>query len=169
MTRLYGACLLLLLLAGCGYTLADDTLKLPDGVSKIYIEMFQNRTLEPYLENALTTHVTRRMQLLPDVELVENRQGADAIITGRIVGYGVDSLAFDSQNQVVQYRATMTVDVELRRQDDGRMLWRDKLIRYQTFSANPDLQLQYDLERIAQDLLAIRLAEDLSIKMTQTF
>ena len=169
MTRLICSLLLSLLVAGCGYALSDDTLKLPDGVARIYIKMFENRTLEPYLENVLTTHVTRRLQLLPDIELVEDAATADAVLSGRVIGYTVDSLAYDSQNLVVQYRATLRMEADLRRQSDGRILWRGEMIRYQSFSSDPDLQIQYDLERIAQELLAIRLAEELSLKLTQTF
>ena len=169
MIRLFCSLLLVLLLFGCGYQLADQALKLPDNASILMIEMFENRTMQPYLENSITTQVTRRFLLLPDIDLVEDPLAAEAIVAGRVVGYNVESSAYDSLNQVTQYRATMRVEAEFRRSEDGRILWRGELIRYQTFSADPDLKRQDDLERAAQELLSIRLAEELSIKLTETF
>lgn len=169
MNRLLITAMLLLSIAGCGYRLADEALHLPDNASILSIEMFENLTMEPYLENILTTHFTRRLLLLPDITLIENPVEAEAIVSGRILSYHVESSAFDGQNIVSQYRATMKVEAEFRRQSDGKVLWRGKLIRFQTFAADLDLKRQDDLERIAQDILSIRLAEDLSARLTETF
>lgn len=169
MNRLLITALMFLLVAGCGYRLSDETLHLPDDASVLFIEMFENRTLEPYLENILTTHFTRRLLLLPDIHLIEKTADADAIVSGIILGYNVESSAYNEQNIVTQYRATMTVEAEFRRQADGKILWRGNLIRFQTFPADLDLKRQDDLERIAQDILSARLAEELSARLTETF
>ncbi len=169
MNRLLISTMLLFLIAGCGYRLSDSTLHLPDDVSTVAIEMFENRTMEPYLENVLTTHFTRRLLLLPNLTLVENPDEAEAIVRGKILTYNVESSAYDSQNIVAQYRVKMQVEAEFIRNGDGRVLWRGKIIRFQTFSADLDLKRQDDLERIAQDTLSIRLAEDLSARLTETF
>ena len=161
--------LMLLLLTGCGYRLAGESLALPADVSNLRIEMFVNRTMEPYLENIVTTQVTRRLLLLPELTLVEKPENAEAIVSGKILLYSVEASAYDGQNIVTQYRATMTIETELRRRLDGKILWRGKLVRFQPFSADPDLKRQDDLERIAQNLLANRLAEDLSSRLTETF
>ena len=169
MIRLVITTMLLLLITGCGYRLSDEALHLPDDVSILSIEMFENRTLEPYLDNILTTHFTRRLLLLPDITLLENPEEAEAIVSGRIISYFVASSAYDGQNIVSQYRATMQVEAEFIRQSDGKVLWRGKLIRFQTFSADQDLKRQDDLERIAQDILSSRLAEELPARLTETF
>lgn len=169
MNRLIITAMLLLLISGCGYRLSDETLHLPDNASTLTIEMFENLTMEPYLENILTTHFTRRLLLLPDITLVENPAEAEAIVRGKVIAYTVESSAYDSQNIVAQYRAIMQVEAEFIRQGDGKVLWRGKLVRFQTFSADLDLKRQDDLERITQDTLAVRLAEDLSARLTETF
>lgn len=169
MSRLLTAVLLLFLLTGCGYQLGGTVLNLPDNVSTVTIEMFDNKTMEPYLENILTTQVTRRLMLLPDIDLVENAVAAEAALSGVITDYRVESFAYDSQNRVALYRATMQVEAVFRRQSDGRILWRGDFIRFQTFSADPDLKRQADLERIAQETLSSRLSEDISFKLTETF
>jgi outer membrane lipopolysaccharide assembly protein LptE/RlpB len=161
--------LILLLLTGCGYRLAGESLRLPDNASTLIIEMFENRTMEPYLENILTTHVTRRLLLFPELSLVENLDEAEAVVSGKILSYNVESSAYDDQNVVTQYRATMKIEAEFRRKSDGRILWRGTMIRFQHFFADPDLMRQDDLERIAQAQLSTRLAEDLSSRLTDTF
>ena len=167
--RRFAIVLILLLLTGCGYRLAGESLRLPDNASTLLIEMFENRTMEPYLENILTTHVTRRLLLFPELTLVENLDEAEAVISGKILSYNVEASAYDDQNVVTQYRATMKVEAEFRRKSDGRILWRANLIRFQHFSADPDLKRQDDLERIAQTQLSIRLSENLSSRLTDTF
>ena len=169
MNRLLITALSFILLAGCGYRLSDEALRLPDNISVLAIEMFENRTQEPYLENILTTRFTRRLLLLPDITLIENQEDAEAVVSGRIIRYNVESSAYDGQNLITQYRATMLVEAEFRRQADGKILWRGELIRFQTFPADTDLKRQDDLERIAQDILSTRLAEELSARLTETF
>jgi outer membrane lipopolysaccharide assembly protein LptE/RlpB len=161
--------LIVLFLTGCGYHLAGETQHLPGGLSVLQIVMFNNQTMEPYLENIVTTQVTRRLMLLPEIRLVENPQEADGVVSGKILSYHVEASAYDAENLMTQYRATMKLEVELRRNADGRILWRGILTRFQSFSADPDLKRQDDLERMAQDLLSIRLAEDLSSRLTETF
>ena len=169
MKRLLLTLLSFLLISGCGYRLSNEALQLPDDTSILALEMFENRTLEPYLENILTTFVTRRLLLLPDITLIENPEDAEAVVSGRIIMYHVESSAYDGQNIVTQYRATMVVEAEFRRQEDGKIFWRGELIRFQTFPADTDLKRQDDLERIAQDILSTRLAEELSARLTETF
>jgi outer membrane lipopolysaccharide assembly protein LptE/RlpB len=161
--------LILILLTGCGYRLAGESLTLPADVSILNVEMFENRTMEPYLENIMTKQVTRRLLLIPELKLIENQEKADAVISGKIVSYSVASSAYDRQNQVTQYRVTMSVEANLRRLSDGKILWRGNVVRFQYFSADPDLKRQDDLERIAQSLLSGRLAEDISSRLTDTF
>ena len=132
MNRLLITALSFILLAGCGYRLSDEALRLPDNISVLAIEMFENRTQEPYLENILTTRFTRRLLLLPDITLIENQEDAEAVVSGRIIRYNVESSAYDGQNLITQYRATMLVEAEFRRQADGKILWRGELIRFQT-------------------------------------
>lgn len=169
MSRLLISAFLILIVAGCGYRLSGEALHLPGDAKVLTVEMFENRTMEPYLENILTANFTRRLLLFPEVTLIESSESADAVVSGRILEYSVESSAYDSQNIVVQYRAVMKVEAEFRRQSDGKVLWRGDLIRYQTFPADLDLKRQDDLERIAQDFLSIRLAEDLSARLTDTF
>jgi outer membrane lipopolysaccharide assembly protein LptE/RlpB len=161
--------LILLLLSGCGYRLATESLRLPDNASTLSVEMFVNLTMEPYLENILTTQVIRRFLLFPEITLVEDQEKAEAIIHGTILSYDVEASAYDGLNVVTQYRATMKVEAEFRRRSNGRILWRGTLIRFQPFAANPDLKRQDDLERIAQNMLSTRIAEDLSSRLTETF
>lgn len=161
--------LVFLLVSGCGYHLGEESSKLPGDVSTLKIEMFENLTMQPYLENIMTTSVTRRLLLFPELNLVENLAQAEAVLSGKVLFYQVESSAYNENNIVTEYRATMKIEAELRRKSDGRILWRGDIIRFYPFSADLDLKRQDDLERIAQTLLATRLAEDLSSQLTETF
>ncbi len=168
MSRLLSV-LVFLLISGCGYHLGGDSSKLPDDVSMLKIEMFENLTMEPYLENIITTNATRRLLLFPELILVEDPAQAEAVLSGKVLFYQVGPSAYNANNIVTEYRATIKITAELRRTSDGRILWRGDMIRFYPFSADLDLKRQDDLERIAQTLLAIRLAEDLSSQLTETF
>ena len=105
-----GLALLALGLAGCGYSFHGT---LPDHIKTVAVPVFTNRTAEPAVENWLTSAVVEAYATNGRLRVVKTQE-ADAILDGEVVGYSVQSIAFDNQANVRVYRLLVTMNIKLR-------------------------------------------------------
>ena len=105
-----GLALLALCLAACGYSFRGN---LPDHIKTVAIPVFTNRTAEPAVETLLTSAVVEAYASNGRLRVVKP-EDADAILDGEVVGYSVQSIAFDNQANVRQYRLLVTMNLKLR-------------------------------------------------------
>lgn len=159
----------LLCLTACGYRLAGDVMPLPQGVETLHVTLFENRTSAPYLHNDLTDGLLRRLLRVPELDVQNRVESADAVLSGAVLNYSIEVAAYDSADAPQQYRAVVEVEAQLKRPTTGRVLWRGHVLQSAEFLADPDLGRQADLERQAQRLIAERLADDIYAMMTADF
>jgi hypothetical protein len=121
--------LLCLLLAGCGYNLAGTNTSLPADVHTISVGKIDNRSREFGLEKSLG-FVFEQEALRRGLIQVSNDPGAgDAVLSGTIRSFDTYPVSFDANDQALQYEATLVVDLTLRRQKDGQVLWEVRGLR----------------------------------------
>jgi hypothetical protein len=58
------------------------------------------------------------------LRVVEDPDGGEAVLSGTIRSFTTRPVAFDSRDEALQYEAEMTLDAELKRRDDGAVLWK---------------------------------------------
>jgi hypothetical protein len=93
---------------------------LPDHIKTVAVPIFKNRTLEPGVESVVNAFSSGgRVRVVPLAE-------ADAILEGEVVGYSLESLAFDRSAIVRAYRLRLTLNVEFRDVKRSAMLWRQE-------------------------------------------
>jgi outer membrane lipopolysaccharide assembly protein LptE/RlpB len=114
--------LLLLAMAGCGYHLVGEENALPDDVQSLAVGTVTNRSREHGIEKTLAFAFEREINERGHFQLEEG-PGADAVISGTIRDLHVRPVAFDANDQAVQYEIDLTVDLALTRQRDGVVLW----------------------------------------------
>jgi outer membrane lipopolysaccharide assembly protein LptE/RlpB len=114
-------------LGGCGYTVRGT---LPPHINTIAVPMFANRTAEPAVEGFITRAVVQAFSTNGRLKVV-NREQADAILHGEIIGYSVSSIAFDRDANVQQYRLQVTVNLRMRDVRRNTMLFRQDAVREQ--------------------------------------
>ena len=68
-----------------------------------------------------------------------------------------------------EYRATMKVSAELRRVDDGKILWKGTVSWSEEYPADLDKAAQQDNEDAANDRVSKRVAEALFFRITDNF
>ncbi|HEY3064398.1 MAG TPA: LptE family protein [Methylomirabilota bacterium] len=109
------AVIVLVLLGGCGYSFRGN---LPDHIQTVAVPIFVNKTSEPGVENFLTSAVVEAFSTNGRLRVVRPDR-ADAILDGEVVGYEVQSIAFDPNANVRQYRLLVTLNLKMRdvRQD----------------------------------------------------
>ncbi len=160
--------LLPLLLAGCGYHPLGRG-ALPEGIDTVYVELFENRTLEPFLENTITNEVVEEFSRRRGLRVIEEPSKAEARLEGQVQGYRVDAISFDPDDRIGQFRVTITIEAALRKFDSGRMLWKGQLSWSEEYPINQDKSIQEDNEAAAVREIADRLAENLYFHLQQNF
>lgn len=157
-----------LLLVGCGYHRPGQGDSLGE-VRALKVQMFANQTFKPYLENVMTNAITQRFLRTRRWRLVEISDQADALFAGTVVAYRSDPVSFDSKDNVLEYRAEMTVAGELRSQEDGKVLWKGKLTWNEEYPSSLDKAQQADEEEATIGRIAERLAEEFYFRLTDNF
>ncbi len=113
---------LILLLASCGYSLRGN---LPGHIQTVAVPIFVNKTQQPAVENLLTRAVVDAFVTSGRLKVVGPEE-ADSILEGEIVAYRVDSLSFDPQANVREYRLAVTLNLQFRDVKKNVMLWRQE-------------------------------------------
>ena len=114
--------LAILLVGGCGYSLRGN---LPGHIQTVAVPVFVNKTQHPAVENALTSAVVDAFVTSGRLKVVRP-EDADSIFEGEIVGYEVDSISFDRQANVREYRLTVTLNLRFRDARRNEMIWRQE-------------------------------------------
>jgi len=165
-----GAAALLLTLSACGYhaPVAGDDWPGRDGRT-LYVDLFANATTEPYLDSVVTDEVAVQMSRSRLIELTEDRATADLLLNGTVTAFASSAGAYNRQDEISEYTASMTVTARLLRRSDGSVLWKETLSRSQTYAAFADKSLQQDVESLAARTIAKRIAEDLLARLLSRF
>ncbi|WP_052445832.1 LptE family protein [Geoalkalibacter ferrihydriticus] len=161
--------LLLLFAGGCGYHPLGSGNGLPEGVESIYIGVFDNRSLEPFLENQISRDVVEEFSRRKGLRVVEDPRAADARLEGEVITFHAGALSFGPEDRIGQYRATLTIAATLRRSDSGLVLWRGQLSWSEKYPVVSDKSEQEDNEQAAIRVISRRLAENLFVRLHDNF
>ena len=95
---------------GCGYSVRGQ---LPAHIKTVGVPIFINRTAEPAVEGLLTRAIVEAFATNGKLRVVRP-EDADSILEGEVVGYTIDSIAFDPRANVRQYRLIVTLNLRFR-------------------------------------------------------
>jgi hypothetical protein len=109
-------------LAGCAYHFQNSQNPLVElGIHRIYVENFRNSTYRPGLEHYFTTAMVREIAHSKSFELVNNKEAADAILSGELNsaedspnGYSGITVGTRSLSIANDYMANVTCAIRLR-------------------------------------------------------
>lgn len=118
------ALLLIVTSAGCGYHLNGGQLALPEDVHSISVGTLTNRSREFGLEKSLAFAFEREIHERAQFRMAQDPGDGDAILSGAIRNVVIRPVSFDANDQAIQYEVTLSLDLVLTRQHDGRVLWR---------------------------------------------
>jgi len=115
--------MLCILLVGCGYQMTGTKTHLPPGITSIAIPTFVNQTFEPGVEIQFTRAFLNDFIQDRRVKVVDKAQ-ADSVLEGTIKSFSITSSAYNADGFVLEYQATMVVDLILRGRG-GEILWKE--------------------------------------------
>lgn len=157
-------------LAGCGYHAPGTEDKwVGEGGRTLRVELFENHTSEPYLDTILADEITAQFARSRLVEMTEQRDAADLLVTGTIMSFSSLALAYNPKDNISEYRAQLTANAKLLRRSDNTVLWQGNLSRSETYSSRDDKSLQRTSESLAARVAARRMAEDFMARLLEDF
>ncbi len=160
---------LLLLVGACGYRPEGVLPPVSGSPATLFVELAKNRTGRAFMENQLTNRVVERFARGGRYVLTEDRAVAALVLTPEIASYGAVASAYSSTDQILLYRATMTLTATLVQGQDGRIVWKGNLVESIEFAASPDRAQQQSNENAAVSGLTVRLADDLYARVAENF
>ena len=160
----------LLALTGCGYHVpGPGSAWVGEGGRTLHVELFANRTTEPYLDSVMTEELARQLSRSRLFELRDDRAAVDLVLDGTVTRFESRAVAYNNEDQISEYAADMTVRARLSRRSDGTVLWQEDLSRRETYAAALDKHLQQEGESLAARVIARRLAEDVVSRLLAAF
>jgi hypothetical protein len=119
----------LLVLAGCGYHFAGEQRGLPEDIRSLSVASVVNDSQEYGLEKTLAFAFEREIHERGHFRLVDDGTGGDAVLTGIIRDVRAQPVAYDANDQAIQYQLTLVLDLTLTRHSDGQVLWHVRGLR----------------------------------------
>jgi outer membrane lipopolysaccharide assembly protein LptE/RlpB len=162
--------LLLLLLSGCGYHTPGASDTWVGGEARIlYVQLFDNRSIEPYLENYITDALIAELSRSRLIELTESPDKADVRLVGNVKDFTESATSYGKSDQITEYSATMAIAVRLLDKNSSDIIWQKSLSRSEDYLATINKNLQLEGQRRAAILVSQRLAEDIYASMLNSF
>lgn len=158
------------LLSGCGYHTPGASDSWVGGDARVlYVNLFDNYTVEPYLENFITDAMVAELSRSRLLELTENPDLADVRLVGEVRDFTSSARAYGTSDQITEYRATMKVAVRLLSKNSSEIVWQKNLQRSEDYLATVNKNLQLEGQRLAARQVSQRLAEDIYAGLLNDF
>ncbi len=162
--------LLLCAAAGCGYGLVGRTSNLPEDVRTIFVENLQNQTTRSQIDQILTRAITDEFVTRQRFDVVAERSGADAILSGSVTTFRVRPVTFNADGRAREYEIMIMAKMEFKRNGADEILWQNPAY---LFRENYELQLEagefLDTEDEAMVEVARKFAETMVIDLLEGF
>jgi len=140
------------LVGGCGYSVGMGG-NLPSHIKTVAVPIFVNSTQQPAVESVITAAVINAFVTSGRLKVVSVKE-ADSILEGNIIGYNLDSIAFNPQINVTEYRLRVRVNILFRDVRQGTTLWKqDGLEQWADFRVQGQIS-----ETLAREDVAARQA-----------
>ena len=158
-----------LLAGGCGYRFSGQGV-FPDGVERIFIGVFENRTTKTGIERVVTNQIVFEFTRQRERSLASSEEEADAVLKGVIKRIRTDTLSRVGTEVASEREVIMTIDVRLVKQGGKEVLWAAKGITDRQAFDVAETKLQTDQnESLALARLSERMSERIFSRLTNDF
>lgn len=147
-------------LSGCGYHFPGNRSGLPPDVRSVAIPVFANHTIQTGIESEVTRAVVEKFISAKRVPLAD-QDSADALLTGSVKSFVTSPITVAAGIQAAtEYRATLTVEITLKRLKDGKILRKEEEIsEWRNYRVESDLARTEVNKKEAIRQISVLLAE----------
>lgn len=140
--------------SGCANYRLGTTL--PPHLKTVYVATFENRTIEPNIEQKITAQIRSQFQHDGQLKLVASEEESDIILKGVLKSYDVDSLLHERGNPSAtrRYRAIIRCALDAHETQSGKPIIQREVTGDTTFPAAGDVMTarRGALDDVARDL-----------------
>ena len=126
--RQAAAAVLALGVAGCGYHFAGTGRTFDPGLHTIGVRTLKNDTREIGVEKRLAMAVEREFTIRGPLKVTDAEQ-SDLILTGVVRAAEDRPVAFNKDDEVLIYQTVLSLDLDLKRRDTGKVIWQTRGLR----------------------------------------
>jgi outer membrane lipopolysaccharide assembly protein LptE/RlpB len=161
---------ILILTGGCGYALVGQGSSLPENIRVVEFTTLENRTQRVGLEQRLSAEIARELASRGRFRVQATAAGADAALTGAVLGFNLFPVSFDSQGRATDYQVQITARVALKAIPGGELIWENPAFTFRgNYEYNASAATFVDRENDAIDRVADRFAQSLVTSMLEGF
>jgi outer membrane lipopolysaccharide assembly protein LptE/RlpB len=153
----------------CGYHLRGTGSFLPTHIKKISIPMFKNETTRFELDVKLTQSVINELEARARLEVSADAAGADAVLSGDIVSFNVNPIAFSGQATADRYNIVIVAKIVLRDLVNQKTLFSNPSFNYIEEYEVPQGTDFESVETQAIDKVAEKFARSLVVNILEGF
>jgi outer membrane lipopolysaccharide assembly protein LptE/RlpB len=166
-----GLGLFLLSLTGCGYALVGRaSSNVPADVRNVYVRPLENRTQRTQVEQALTRAIADEMVTRNRFSVVGTAEGADAELSGTVVGFDVRPVTFDAAGRATQYEIVVLAQMAFKRVGSDDVIWsNDRYTFRESYEVEATEAEYFDREDEAIEDAAERFAETMVSDLLEGF
>lgn len=162
--------LLLLVLSGCGYALVGRGSNVPEDVREVYLQPLENRTQRSQVEQFLTRAMADELVTRQRFAVVGAAEGADAVISGSVVGFDAIPVTFDPTGRATEYEIAITAQIAFKRTGSGQVIWStDRYTFRESYPIDPSQPDYFDREDEAIEDATRRMAETMVSDLLEGF
>jgi hypothetical protein len=133
--------LLILLLVGCGYRPMGAESPTAKGAPTLAIPLFANRSTEIGLEAVLANALIHAFAKTKSVKVIPGDKNADLVLEGKVRSVDNSSVAYFDVTRSTVRRITVRVDLELKKGESGKVLWKDTQILQEDYVVDPNYHI----------------------------
>ena len=153
--------LLTLSLSACGYQLAGRGGHIHDEIKSVAIPVFENKTMEPVIEEEFTPMIIREFIKDSRIKVVD-RTEADIVLNGNVNSYKESPLSFDQNQEVLEYRITVTTHLKITRQKINNIIWEKDIIKSSEYKVSSNVMTTRTSKLLALKEIAKNLSEEVT-------
>ncbi len=136
---------------------------LPSYIKTIYIEDFEDNSNYPGAREQLMEKLTNAFVNNNILHVLNQRDGADLILSGKIVSVQKKAISFSQQEVTKEFHMTVTLQVECLNTHTNKPLWKKTLQRYGTISGTAlteeiDRAVSVAIDDLVEDIITNTIA-----------
>ncbi|HEY3202817.1 MAG TPA: LPS assembly lipoprotein LptE [Thermoanaerobaculia bacterium] len=156
--------------SACGYTLVGRASSLPESIKVVQFTTLENLTPRVGLEQRLSGEIARELASRGRFKVQSTADGANAILSGAVLGFNLFPVAFDSQGRATDYQVQVTARVSLKTLPDEKPLWENPSFSFRdNYQFAASAASYVDRENEAIDRVAGRFAQSLVTSLLEGF
>lgn len=163
--------------SGCGYALVGRGTVVDPTIKKIGVPTFVNATGKALLDQKVTQRVIEELLRRGRFDVVQDRQGVDALVEGELLRYDAHPVGFSegtgggsTGTQASRYAITLTARIRYAKTGAQEPIWSSEAFSFRDeYEVGSDPSSFFDREEQAIDRLATSFARSLVATMLEAF